>query len=322
MAYKSAICYGVRAKTEATYAATDTTFTVSEPVQVSELPTVTINYVYDGARPASPSTAGALPNAAPSGRFAETSLMMEARGSGSAYTSSATVPPDVHALLRSCGLSGSFSGSQWQYVPVGPCDTGESVALQMYARGEIYTLIGGRSTFSLGSDGAAPAMWTFNIQALVSGSVTDSNVASITYNPTLPPKSENIQLALGAFEDAVVRSFNIEYGREINPRLNLNLPDAHSGFAGARRALVFNTTIETPALTDLDIYELYRNATAFEVSFVLGAVAGNIIEVVFPNCQITGITPGEDGSVATSDLTIKPSVDTTVSPYDIIIRFR
>jgi hypothetical protein len=180
MSYKNVICYGVLAKTEASYAATNTVLaSPADSVQVSELPTLTINYVNDGARPSSPSTAGVQPHVAPSGRSADVSLVMEARGSGSAYTSIATVPPDVHALLLSCGLSGSFSSSAITYVPVGPCDQGSSAAVRLFSRGEIYTLIGARSSFTLGSDGASPALFTFTTQGLLSGSVTDGNVASI-----------------------------------------------------------------------------------------------------------------------------------------------
>jgi hypothetical protein len=308
MSYKSVLCYGVLAKTEATYAATNTSLTGStDSVLTSELPTLTINYVNDGARPASPSTAGVQPYVAPSGRSAEVSLVMEARGSGSAYASAATVPPDVHALLLSCGLSGSFSAASHSYAPVGPCDQGSSAAIRLFSRGEIYTVIGGRSSFTLGSDGASPALFTFTTQGLLSGSVTDGSVASIVYNTTLPPKTENIQLALGSFATAVVRSFNIEYGRELTPRLNINTVDAHAGFAGARRAMAFTTTIETPALSSFDIYELHRNGTQFAASFQIGSVAGNKVQVLFPNCQITAISSAEDGAVSTSDLTITPS---------------
>lgn len=309
MSYKSTLCYGILAKREASYAATNTSLASPvDSVQVSEIPTLTVNYVYDGARPAAPSTAGVLPFNAPSGRSAEVSLTMEARGSGSAYTGASTVPPDVHALLQSCGLSGSLSGSnQWLYEPVGPCDTGDSVAVRLFSRGEIYTMIGGRSTFTLASDGASPATYTFNTQGLLSGSVTDGNVTAISYNQTLPPKTENIQLALGAFATAIVRSFSLDYGREINPRLNINTTDAHGGFAGARRAIAFNVTIESPASASFDVYELQRNATQFAASFTIGSTTGNRIRVVLPNCQITGVARGEDGAVATSDLTISPS---------------
>lgn len=296
------------AKKEASYAATNTTFaSPADTVQVVELPTLNVSYVYDGARPAAPSTAGILPYVPPSGRFCDVSLTMEARGSGSAYTSTSTVPPDVHALLQSCGLSGSYAAGQWTYQPVGPCDTGESVGLKLYSRGEVYTVIGGRSTFTLGSDGASAATWTFNTQGLLSGSVVDGNVASLQYNNTLPPKTENIGLTMGTFGTAVVRSFSLDYGREINPRLNLNSAEAHGGFAGARRNIALNVTIETPAFADFDVYELQRDATQFAVEFTIGSVAGNRVKVSLPNCQITGVSSGEDGAVATSDLTISPS---------------
>lgn len=320
MSFKNVLCYGILAKKEATYAATNTTFaSPADSVLVSELPTLGINYVYDGARPAAPSTAGVLPYNPPSGRSAEVSLAMEARGSGSAYTL-ATNPPDVHALLQSCGLSASFAAGEWAYNPVGPCDTGESVAMRLFSRGEIYTMIGGRSSFTLASDGASPAMYTFNTQGLLSGSVIDGNVAAITYNQTLPPKTENITLALGTFLTAIVRSFSLEYGREINPRLNLNAVDAHAGFAGARRTPALNVTIEIPTLSTFDIYELRRNATQFAADFQIGTVTGNILEVIMPNCQITNISVSEDGAVSTADLTISPSSVNGASDVRLLYR--
>ena len=324
MSYKSVICYGALAKRETSYAATaSTAFSTGtdNSVQTSELPTIGVSYVYDGARPNSPSTAGSLPYVAPAGRFAEVNLVMEARGSGSAYGSSATTPPDAHALLLSCGLTGSYSASaqSWVYTPVGPCDTGESVALKLYARGEIYTVIGGRSTFTLAADGASAAQYTFDVQGLMSGSVIDDNVASITYNTTLPPTTEEINLSLGSFGTAIVRSFNLTYGREISPRVNINTNDAHSGFAGGRRDMTFNVTIETPASASFDIYELQRNGTQFASSFTLGTNTGNKINIQLPNCQIIGIANGEDGPVSTSDLTIKPS--SLSGANDIVITY-
>jgi hypothetical protein len=321
MSYKSVLCYGVLAKKEASYAATNTTLaSPSDSVLVSDLPSLTINYVYDGSRPATPSTAGVSAFSAPSGRNAEVSLVIEARGSGSAYTSATTTPPDVHALLQSCGFSGSYSGSRWTYEPVGPCDTGESVAVKLFSRGEIYTMIGGRSNVSLASDGASPATYTFTTQGLLSGSVVDGNVATIAYNQTLPPKTENIQLVLGTFLTAIVRSFSLDLAREINPRLNINAVDSHAGFAGARRTPTFNVTIEIPTLSVFNIYELQRNATQFAASFEIGAVAGNILDVELPNCQITGISVSEDGAVSTADLTITPS--SVAGAADIRIMYR
>lgn len=298
------------AKKEATYAATNTVFnTATDSVLVSELPTVDISYVYDGARPNSPASAGALPYVAPVGRFAETSLTIEARGSGSAYTSIATVPPDVHALLEAAGFSASFGAGAITYVPTSSCAQGDSVALRLFARGQQYTVIGGRTSFTLAADDASAATYTFNVSGLVSGSVTDNTVANLTYNQTLPPKTDNISLALGTFTTAVVRSFSLDYGRELSPRVDLNKTDAHAGFAGGRRNVVLTLTIETPATSSFDILELQRNATEFATSFTIGSVTGNKVTVNLPQCQIIGVSNSEDGPVSLSELTIKPTAD-------------
>ena len=310
MSYKSVICYGVLAKKEASYAATNTAFsTTTDSVLVSELPTLDISYVYDGARPNAPSSAGALPFVAPTGRFAESSLTMEARGSGSAYTSAATVPPDVHALLLAAGMSASYAAGEITYAPVSACDEGDSAALQFFGRGQRYTVIGGRTTFTLAADGASAAIYTFNMSGIVSGSVVDQTVANISYNQTLPPKTDNIALTLGTFTTAVVRSFSLDYGRELTPRLDLNKADAHAGFAGGRRDVTFTVSIETPAISSFDILELQRNATEFATSFTIGSVAGNEITVSLPQCQIIGVSNSEDGPISISELTIKPSAD-------------
>jgi len=71
MSFKSVIGYGVLAQKESTYATASAFNTTTHAVQVSELPTLAINYVNDGARPNSPSTAGAQPFVSPTGRFAE-----------------------------------------------------------------------------------------------------------------------------------------------------------------------------------------------------------------------------------------------------------
>ena len=103
------------------------------------------------------------------------------------------------------------------------------------------------------------------------------------------------------------RGFTLTLGREINPRVNINQTDAHAGFASGRRDMSFATTIETPASSSFDIYELQRNGTQFATSFTIGSVAGNKLTISLPTCQIIGISNGEDGAVSTSELTIKPS---------------
>jgi hypothetical protein len=310
MTWKSLICYGVLAKKEASYAATNTTFSnTTDAVLVSELPVVDISYVNDGARPNAPTSAGSLPFMSPTGRFAETSLTMEARGSGSAYTSISTLPPDVHPLLEAAGFSASYAAGAITYSPTSSCAQGDSVALRLFARQQQYTVIGGRTTFTLAADGAGPAVYTFNVSGIVSGSVTDATVANITYNTTLPPKTDNIQLSLGTFTTAVVRSFSLDYGRELAPRVDLNKTDAHAGFAGGRRDMTFTVSIETPATASFDILELQRNATTFATSLTVGSVTGNKVQINLPQCQIIGISNSEDGPVSISELTIKPSAN-------------
>lgn len=307
MSFKSVIGYGVLAQKEATYATASAFNTTTHAVQVSELPTLAINYVNDGARPNSPSTAGAQPFVSPTGRFAEINLVMEARGSGSAYTSTATTPPDMHALLQACGFSASYAAGAWTYQPEAVGSADSSVAVRLFAREEQYTAVGGIGTFTLASDGASPAVYTFDVSALMSGSVIDANVATINYNSTVPPKTENIALTLGTFGTAIVRGFTLTLGREINPRVNINQTDAHAGFASGRRDMTFAVTIETPATSSFDIYELQRNGTQFATSFTIGSVTGNKLTISLPTCQIIGISNAEDGAVSTSELTIKPS---------------
>jgi hypothetical protein len=232
---------------------------------------------------------------------------MEARGSGSAYTSTATTPPDVHALLQACGFSASFNAGAWTYQPDSVSATDSSVAIRVFAREEQYTTMGGIGTFTLASDGASPAQYTFDISALMSGSVVDTNVATINYSTVVPPKTENIALALGTFGTAIVRAFTLTLGREISPRVNINQNDAHAGFASGRRDMAFAVTIETPATSSFDIYDLQRAGTQFATSFTIGSVTGNKFTVSLPTCQIIGISNGEDGPVSTSELTIKPS---------------
>jgi hypothetical protein len=316
--FKSIIGYGVLAQKETTYATASAFSAVTHAVLATDLPTMKISYTYDGARPSAPSTAGTLPFLPPSGRYAETVIVTEARGSGSAY-SAATTPPDVHNLLQSCGLTGSYSAGAWAYVPVSASAQGESTAIKLFARGEQYILVGGRSTFSLGSDGASAAKYTFNTSGIMSGSVVDADVATITYNTTLPPKTENIGLTLGTFGSAIVRSFNLDYGRGLNPRVNINQTDAHAGYAGDRHDMKFNITIEAPASASFDVYELRRNATQFAATFTIGSVTGNKVTVSLPVCQIIDVTAGADGSVATNDLVIKPS--SNYGTDDIVITY-
>jgi hypothetical protein len=322
-ATKSINGFVVYAKTETSYGVTGSYSGTSDAVHCTELPEFTLGYAYDGARNVAAGTLGNLKRIAPSGRTATGKLMIEAKGSGSAYASSANTVPNVHALLLAAGLSGSYSGSAWTFTPTPVSGTPSSVGLRVYARGEQYDLSHGYTDFTVGSDSAAPAVFEFTFNGLASlPSDTSLPAASAyIYNETAPPLNTNIGFTVDAVTSLKVRGWQFALGRTVSPRLDVNASAGHAGFQPERRNPTLTVTVEAVALSTFNPYTDRANATSRAITYTVGATAGNRIGFSFPYAQLVDVKDTGDNGVATWELTYQLNPSTPGTDTDISISF-
>lgn len=306
------------AKTEASYGA-GASFVATDAIQVAqELPVFNVQYNFDGNRNGAQFSGGNIRRTGPGGRSAEGTVIIEGKGLGSAYNVSA-IPPNIHPFLLSSGLSGSLSSSVWLYRPIPLGVQPQSVALNVYDRGELLSVSGAYSNMSFAADGAGLTMFTFAMQGLCS-EITDVAVPparTYTAVSVLPPKNEGVSFAIGSYTAAKIRNYSYAHNLTINPRINLNEATGHAGFALGRRAPELTITIEADALSGFDAYTAWRDGTTYDVSLTVGTATNNRFRIRFPTAQISNVERANDDPVAVWNLTLTPAVSGPDASDDI-----
>lgn len=319
MSFKSIIGFGLLAKAESTYNDGTTLSDAEDGVLCADNPEATIEYAFDGARATPPGTAGALQNVAPNGRSATGTCQVEGRGAGTAYTDSTIVPPGLHTLIQASGFTAELDNGTWTYTPRAIDEDPVSAALRLYSRGERWDIGGVYCDMSIGTEDASPPVFEFSFSGLPSDPV-DASVPTIVYGNTIPPKTEAIQFTMGGVGNLKVRSFSLELGREIAPRLDLNAQGGHAGFATGRRQPSFSVSVEAEPLATLDPYELQKEATPQAFSLTVGSTVGNTY-TISGNAVVSGVEDTEDGPVSIWDITLSPVVTDGSANNDLMIEF-
>lgn len=320
---KSPRILGLTGKVESAYGAADSLSASTDGIQLAETPAMTINYGFDGSRPAPPGTMGTQSRAKPNGRTASLPVKAEVKGSGAPY--SASVFPSIHTLLRICGFNAALTttggAEKYVYTPTpGPVGYGSGV-FNAYARGELYPLSGAYADWTLAGDSTGIVYLTATISALL-GAITDAiTPPAITYllAAVIPPAAVGASMfSLGNFVNANLRKWTLKGGRKISPRLNQNAAGGHAGFAIGNRAPTLDVTYETTALTTtpfhaasaVDPYNLYDAATALAFSIQIGATQYNKHKWSGPAAQIMAppqTTEDGDSVVTNLSLQLNPS---------------
>jgi hypothetical protein len=290
-------------------------------------PVFNLQYSYDGNRNGASYSGGSYSRAAPSGRTTSATVRVEAKGLGSAYSLTAT-PPNLHALLLASGLSGSLQASTWVYKPV-PLTTQEtSVALAVYGKTgptavEVWPVSGTYANLKMNGDNPGPVIFDFDLQGSVGmpSDISSAPARTWTASGTLPPNTTNVGFTIGSYSGSVVRSWKYDHGLEVAPRVDINATNGHAGFSIGRRSPKLTVTIETPLLSAYNPYSDFDLATSRAVSLTVGSVANNRFVLSMPNSQLANVVGGNDGPVATLELTFQPSVTAADASDDLTLTF-
>lgn len=316
---KTIIGFGAVVGREDSYGAgADLDTSVTHSVQGAAPPSFDIEYSYDGTRPAPPSTYGTIQYASPTGETATGEIVVEGRGLGEAY-STASTPPNLFYLLEAAGFTGSYDSNAWTFTPVEAGTTPRSVAMKIWTRGERYDISGSYANLSIASEDGSPPQFTFPFNGLPAEPV-DETLPTITYNSTQPPKAEDIGLTYGAVTDLIVRSFNIDLNREISPRLDQNASSGSAGFAVGRREPELSMTVEALPLSTFDPYAEMKSKETKNFEMTVGKTQYNRY-TISGSAQVTGVAKGEDGPVATWDLTMAIVLEDGSTADDLLFIF-
>ena len=276
-----------------------------------EAPT-TLDYVFDGSLGRAPGTLAPQKRTTPNGRYRMGKFRCLPKGSGSAYSSSAVLPPrEVHRWLKAAGYDATFSTDRWLYTPTTHGAGYTSLTHRQYAQGRQYDQAGVIADFSYESSGLGVPIWSFDWRGLSSGLPTDLALPAITYAATsvIPPVAAAVVSNIGtfAFGAGALRKVTFKRNRKIDtPRLNQTLAGGHAGFVPGGAAPTIEFEIELLALVGspfhttagVDGEALMAAATSVAINVTYGTAATNQWKHDFAQAQCIKVTPGADGPLA------------------------
>lgn len=270
-------------------------------------------WAYDGAVGPAPGNLGMLKRVAAVGRSATITVPMRAKGAAATYA--ATVLPNIHTMLKICGMDSTLATGTYTYTPTPDSITYSSATMEAYARGQKWTSRGVIGSFSIDAPNPGIPLWTFDCRGILDTAVADAAVVAPTY-PTLTtaePIATGVTLSIGSFVAPVVKSFSFKQNRAIeNPRLNLTAADAHEGFVPAGYEPEFRVVVESTALTypnstsGFDPYKARLNGEAFALALTVGSTALNRWKLNMAQAQLAEFTENGEGPVATTELVFRP----------------
>lgn len=295
---------------------------------------MTFDYAFDGDIGPSVSNLGQVANVAPSGLSITGDLPTRARPAGVAY--SASVVPSIHRPLKASGFDATVtttaSAEKWVYTPTAPGPVFTSLSGSLYSRGELMPAIGLLCSLKIDFSDPSPPIWTFGTKGIVSALPSDAAVPAITYplQTIQPPLASSIALVLGNLNtNAEVLGGSFDLQREMTPRVALSAAGAHLGFVPGDRKPIMKVSLAATALvgtpftssTAFDPYNLRDKATSIAASVQFGTTQYNRWKLAFPQCQVIDAVPGNNGNIATVELTLGAYNSTGSSADDVNFTF-
>lgn len=309
---------GCLAKEETTYGVAATLADASDGVTPfigdgDPPPPEKFEYVYDGKIGRAAGTLAPQKRTTPNGRFRQGQFRALPKGLGTAYTSSATIPPrEIHRWLKAAGFDATFTTSYWDYTPSAANSQGTSLTYRQYAQGLQYDNIGVIADFSWETQGLGVPVMTFDWRGVVANLPTEAALPSVTYlAPTvIPPVASAVLANLGsfAFGSGGLRKVSYKRNRSIDtPRVNQTVAGGHAGFVPGGSMPTFEVEIESVAFVGTPFHAaggiawdaLREAATSIAVDFTFGSTAGNTWKHAFAQAQCIDAVPGNEGPLAT-----------------------
>lgn len=278
-------------------------------------------YVFDGGLGRAPGTLAPTKRTTPNGRFRQGQFQCLPKGIGSAYTTSAVIPPrEVHRFLKASGYDATFVTDHWEYTPTAHGAGYTSLTLRQYSQGMQHDQVGVICDFSWEANGLGAPVWTFDWRGVAS-LPTDVSLPAVTYLGTaiIPPVASATLTTIGSFTAGMIRKVSYKRGRNVDAaRIAQNLAGGHAGFVPGGAAPMMDIELERTALVGspfhtsagVDAEALMAAATSIAVDVTYTGGTNNAWKHAFAQAQLVGVTPGNDGPLATVTLSFAAHAST------------
>lgn len=210
------------------------------------------------------------------------------RGAGVAY--SASVKPEVDAILRAMGLvaTGDFtvSAEKWDYKPQSGATLGESVAAAMYQENAVQgKILGAFATGRISARAGAPAMLDTTLAGLY-GAPTDVSLITATLPTAIPPVFKSGAVTFDGVTTLRVSAVNLEIGNALRYLPSANDAQAFAGVIIENRRLLLTLDPEAVTAATYNFHAKRDAATRVAVSWQVGTVQYSRIKFSAPKVQI------------------------------------
>lgn len=285
-----------------------------------------LEYVFDGALGRSAMTLAPQRRTTPAGRARQGSIQVLPKGAGTAYTVSVLPPNEVHRLLKGSGFDATFSASptpQWSYTPTPAGTTYTGLTLRQFTQGSQYDHTGVLMDLSFETQGLGVPVFTFNYRGIAS-LPADQSQPAITLQATtvVPPIASAIVGTIGAFTGATIRRVAFRSNRSIDTaRVAQTIAGGHAGFVPGGMEPELEIEIERPTRATFDPEAELQNATSRAIDVTFGATQYNRWRVSLPQAQLTAVTPGAEGPLATVTLVYRGFASTPTANDHVSILF-
>ena len=278
----------VMVEEEVTYATDPTPSTTTDGVRV-------VGNIWEGMSPES-----AFPNkredvlsnnlikvapGLPAGRVMNLDFVVQAIGSGAAYSSATPVRPEMDALMRACGMSRTHvdTGSSESVSYALASESHSSCTIWAYAGGDLFKIVGCRGNFTWELTAGGLGQIRFQMSGMLSTAPAETAVASVTYDSVIPPATVNMGLAIvpsgGGSWTPHASSLVLTPGNSLARLDDVNAADGIEMFAITRQAPRFSMTCRKPDLSDYTLYARALSQVLHTIDATLGSVQYNRVDI-------------------------------------------
>lgn len=247
----------------------------------------------------------------PGGRTASIRGDAKLRGAGVAY--SASVKPEVDALLRSMGFAaaGAFGvgTEKWDYTPQSGATLGESVTAGLYhENAPTGVILGAYGRGRIAMRAGAPAVISAELTGLYVEPTTET-LLTATLPTVMAPVFRSGVVTFDAVTTFRVSSVDLDIGNDLQYLPSANDAQAYAGVIIADRRLVLTLDPEAVAVATYNFANKRDTQARVAVSWQIGTVQYNRILFSAPKVQILSIAETRRNGLLAYQLTCLLNAD-------------
>lgn len=235
-------------------------------------------------------------------RSAEVTFKTELKGSGSA------VYPPMDALLKACGMTGSFAANTASYTPISDAPTAlmigpaDSCTLEIYKDGLKHIVAGAVGSFKVSAEAGKFAEIEFTMKGTYTA-VTDATNPTPVLNTYQPPIAQLAQLAIAGYTP-VAGKIEVDAGNDVQMIDDVNSANGMYGYMITGRKPVGNFDPMAPSVATHDFFGRFLANTTGTGFFKLSNVSSSV-EFTFNEVQYSDVAYADKNGLMTFNVPLR-----------------